>query len=198
MSLAANDFQEGTNISFFVDFDGIPFVIHNSATCIICNDLAQFFRNLRAKKSSVETTHGLALADYVGTISIIITTNNGERMQYHIPNIIYNPNPPYNILGISFFGKFLGKDDKPYPTSDDVGTLKDGYICNVPFSRVQRIQSASYDTTTRKHISVSDTKNTFSCPKRQLVSVSIDTITWLLTCSQLDSHITKQGMIRFS
>jgi hypothetical protein len=45
-----------------------------------------------------------------------------------------------------------------------VGTLTDGYVRNVPLSRVQRIQSGSHDTTTRKHISVSDTKtNTATC-----------------------------------
>jgi hypothetical protein len=43
-------------------------------------------------------------------------------MQYHIPNALYNPNYPFNILEIPFFGKFLGRDDAPYPTSDDDGT----------------------------------------------------------------------------
>jgi hypothetical protein len=43
-------------------------------------------------------------------------------MQYHIPNAINNPNSPFNILGILFFGKFLGREDVPYLTSDDDGT----------------------------------------------------------------------------
>jgi hypothetical protein len=43
-------------------------------------------------------------------------------MQYHIPNAIYNPNSPFNILGIPFFGKFLGREDATYPTSNNDGT----------------------------------------------------------------------------
>ena len=73
VSLATNDLQEGTTISFSFDSDGIPSIIDNSATCcIICNDRAQFTGNLRAEKLSVKTTHGLASTNYVGTISITI------------------------------------------------------------------------------------------------------------------------------
>jgi hypothetical protein len=43
-------------------------------------------------------------------------------MQYHIPNAIYDPNSPFNILGILFFGRFLGREDTPYPTSNNDGT----------------------------------------------------------------------------
>jgi hypothetical protein len=67
-------------------------------------------------------SHGSVSTDCVGTISLTITTNDGERMQYHIPNAIYNPNSPFNILGIPIFGKFLGLEDTPYPTSDNDGT----------------------------------------------------------------------------
>jgi hypothetical protein len=51
-----------------------------------------------------------------------MTNNDGDRMQYHISNAIYNPNFPFNILGILFFGKFLGREDVPYPTSNNDGT----------------------------------------------------------------------------
>ena len=43
---ATVDPQEGTNNSFSFDSDGLPFVIDNSATCIICNDRAQFVGHL--------------------------------------------------------------------------------------------------------------------------------------------------------
>jgi hypothetical protein len=43
-------------------------------------------------------------------------------MQYHIPDAIYNPKSPFNILGIPFFGRFLGREVSPYPTSNDDGT----------------------------------------------------------------------------
>jgi hypothetical protein len=42
-------------------------------------------------------------------------------MQYHIPNAIYNPNSPFDILGIPFFGAFLRRDNAPYPTSNNDG-----------------------------------------------------------------------------
>ena len=121
-SLATVDPQEGTDNSFSFDSDGLPFVIDNSATCIICNDRAQFVGHLRAEKSSIETTNGSASAEFVGTISLTLTSDNGEELQYHIPGAIYDPNSPFNILGIPFLGHFLGRNDSPSPTSDDDGT----------------------------------------------------------------------------
>ena len=122
VSLATSELQESPDNSFSFDSDGLPFVIDNSATCIICNDRAQFVGNLRAKKSSVETTHESASTDYVGTISLTLTTDDREKLQYHIPDAIYDPNSPFNILGIPFFGRFLGWGDLLCPTSDDDGT----------------------------------------------------------------------------
>ncbi len=97
--LATSEIQEGTNFFFSFDSDGLLFVINNSATCIICNDWTQFVGDLWAERSSVETTRSSASTDYVGTISLTITTNKGDLMQYHIPNAIYDPNSPLKILG---------------------------------------------------------------------------------------------------
>jgi hypothetical protein len=122
VSLATSEIQECTDFSFSFDSDGLLFVIDNSAICIICNNRMQFVGDLQAERSSVETTHGSASTDYVGTISLTVTTNKRDRMQYHIPDAMYNPNSPFNILGIPFFGKFLGREDAPYPTSNGDGT----------------------------------------------------------------------------
>jgi hypothetical protein len=46
VSLATSEIQEGTNFSFSFDSDGLPFVINNSVTCIICNDRTQFIGDL--------------------------------------------------------------------------------------------------------------------------------------------------------
>jgi hypothetical protein len=46
VSLATSEIQEGTSFSFSFDSDGLPFVINNSATCIICNDWMQFVGDL--------------------------------------------------------------------------------------------------------------------------------------------------------
>jgi hypothetical protein len=46
VSLATSETQEGTNFSFSFDSGGLPFVINNFATCIICNGWTQFVGNL--------------------------------------------------------------------------------------------------------------------------------------------------------
>jgi hypothetical protein len=50
--------QECLDTSQSIDSDGIPFVINNSATCIICNDRSKLVGPLRVQHTSVETTHG--------------------------------------------------------------------------------------------------------------------------------------------
>jgi hypothetical protein len=61
----------------------------------------------------VKTTHGMTSSIYVGMIAICLTTNNGKTMQYQIPDAIYDPNSPFNILGILFLGEFFGRNDEP-------------------------------------------------------------------------------------
>ncbi len=108
-------------------------MINNSATCIIYNDRSQFVENLRAQVSSVETSHGTACSNYVGTIRIKLTTDEGTTIQYHIPGAIYAPDSPFNILGIPFFRSFLGQDNMPYPTQDDNGTYIISSASHSPF-----------------------------------------------------------------
>ena len=52
-------------------------------------------------------------------------TNDGQSFEYHVPNAIYDPNFPFNILGIPFLGDFFGSGNSP-PTRDDEGT----YVCS--------------------------------------------------------------------
>ena len=72
VSLATNDRQEGTTISFSFDSDGIPSIIDNSATCcIICNDRAQFIGNLRTEKSTFPVRESQAFSiTYIHTQNI--------------------------------------------------------------------------------------------------------------------------------
>jgi hypothetical protein len=107
IALASNNVKEGTDISCPFDMDSIPFVIDSSASCIICNHWSQFVGSLCTEKLSVETSHGTALSNYVETISLLLTANNGTTMQYHIPDAIYDPNSPFNILGNLFGGHSL-------------------------------------------------------------------------------------------
>ncbi len=86
------------------------------------NDRSQLVGNLWTQESSVETSHGIACSNYVGTIRICLTMDEGLTIKYHIPSAIYAPDSPFNILGIPFFGSFLGQDNTHYPTQDDNGT----------------------------------------------------------------------------
>ncbi len=122
VALTFKNDKEGIDNSCSFDTDVIPFVIDNSASCIICNDRNQFVENLRAQESFVETSHGTACSNYVGTIRICLTMDKETTMQYHITGAIYAPHSPFNILGIPFFGSFLGQDNTSYPTQDDNGT----------------------------------------------------------------------------
>jgi len=94
--------QECSDTSQSFDSDGIPFVIDNSATCIICNDRSKLVGPLRVQHTSVETTHGTASSVYAGTIAICLTTDAGQTFKYHVPNMIYNPNLPLTFWASHF------------------------------------------------------------------------------------------------
>ena len=93
--------QECLDTSQSFDSDGIPFVIDNSATCIICNDRSQFVGPLRVQHTSVETTHGTASSAYAGMIAICLTTDAGQTFKY-VPNMIYDPNLPLTFWASHF------------------------------------------------------------------------------------------------
>ena len=113
--------QECSDTSQSFDSDGIPFVIDNSATCIICNARSQLVGPLQVQHTSVKTPHGTASLVYAGMIAIRLTRNAGQTFEYHIPNAIYDPNSPFNILGIPFLGDYFGAKDT-VPNRDDDGT----------------------------------------------------------------------------
>jgi hypothetical protein len=124
--------KECSDTSHSFDSDGIPFVINNSATCIICNDSSQFVGPLRVQHTSVETTHSTASSAYAGTIAIRLTTDAGQTFKYHVPNAISDPNSPFNVLGIPFLGDYFGTKDT-IPNRDDNGTYVRSYASKTTF-----------------------------------------------------------------
>ena len=54
-------------------------------------------------------------------IAVRLMTDAGQTFKYHVPNAIYDPNSPFNILGIPFLGDYIGAKDT-VPTRDDDGT----------------------------------------------------------------------------
>ena len=63
----------------------------------------------------------MANSSYADTIAICLTTDEGQTFEYHVPNVIYDPNSPCNILGIPFLGDYFGAKDT-IPNRDDDGT----------------------------------------------------------------------------
>ena len=110
--------------SMLFDTDGISFVIDNSATCVICNDKSQFKPgSLHEKPNAVETAAGVTKSSQVGILRLTLTDDGGKTYTYEIPDAIYDPNSPFNILGIPALGDFFGKDDDDPNSSDDDGTF---------------------------------------------------------------------------
>jgi hypothetical protein len=102
------------------DTDGIVFVIDNSATCIICNDRTQFVGDLRLEQCEVETSLGTGRSEFIGTIRLRLTDNAGVTHPYDVPDAIYDPKSPFNILGVPFLGEYFGSKDST-PTFDEDG-----------------------------------------------------------------------------
>jgi len=95
------------------DTDGTPFVIDNSATCIICNVRDFFIGELEDSDYEVTTSNNSSRPQKKGTIRLSIADDAGVSHTYEIPNAIYDPDSPFNILGVPFFGKFLGTEFQP-------------------------------------------------------------------------------------
>ncbi|EJK58187.1 hypothetical protein THAOC_21711, partial [Thalassiosira oceanica] len=49
-----------------------------------------------------------------GTIRLNIVDDDGNPHIYEIPNAIYDPDSPFNILGIPFLGEFFAKPEDPH------------------------------------------------------------------------------------
>jgi hypothetical protein len=113
--------QECLDTSQSFDSVGIPFVIDNCAICIICNDRSQFVGPLRVQHTSVETTHVQPVRRMLVQLLFISRRMQGKRSKYHVPNAIYDPNLPLNILGIPFLGDHFGAKDT-VPTRGDDGS----------------------------------------------------------------------------
>ncbi len=48
----------------------------------------------------------------VGTIRLVLKDEAVKTWSYGIPDIVYNPELPYNLLGIHFLGKYFARNDE--------------------------------------------------------------------------------------
>jgi hypothetical protein len=98
-----------TAVSF--DMDGIPFIVDNSATCIIAS--------VQVTVNTIENSK--TRQHYKGTIHLKLVDDANIKYTYDIPGAIYDPASNFNLLGISKLAKYF-KDWNSLPG--------DGVDCN--------------------------------------------------------------------
>jgi hypothetical protein len=48
----------------------------------------------------------------VGTIRLVFKDDKGKTWSYDIPDVFYDPESPYSLLGIPFLGKYFARNDE--------------------------------------------------------------------------------------
>jgi hypothetical protein len=109
------------------DTDGVFFCVDNCATCIICNDKSMFVGDLTPSNSEVLTSNGQNVPALEGTLRISITDDQGVPHQYDIPGALYDPESPFNLLGIPFLSQYFG-DHKDMGTKITSGCYQSHFI----------------------------------------------------------------------
>ena len=93
------------------DTDGIPFIIDNSATCILSNVRSLFIGPLKAESTSITTADGeVSKQRYIGIMRLKLTDDANVLYSYDIPGCIYDPNTPFNIIGLPFLQEYFGDE----------------------------------------------------------------------------------------
>jgi hypothetical protein len=100
------------------DTDGIPFIVNNSATCIITSERSLFVGNLTSVNVQVDTIKATQVKQqYEGTIQLEVVDDSNVAHTYDIPCGINDPSLQFNLLGISKLADFF--QDKDYLPGDD-------------------------------------------------------------------------------
>ena len=99
--------------SFSVDTDGVYFIINNSANGGICNIKSMFVGDFERHRVTLVTAYGRTTAEkLVGTICLVLKDGKGKTWSYDIPDVVYDPESPYSLLGIFFLGKYFARNDE--------------------------------------------------------------------------------------
>jgi len=119
IALATTPRPRGGNAPVSFDTDGIPFIIYNSATCIICNEWSLFVGTLQPENYSVETVQAtVSQKRYAGMIRLELDDDSNDIHEYEIPEAIYDPNTQFNFIGIPFLAAYF--NDMNCSAGDDV------------------------------------------------------------------------------
>jgi hypothetical protein len=99
--------------SFSVDTDGVYFIIHNSANGGICNFKSMFVGDFERHRVTLVTAYGRTTTmKPAGTIHLVCKDDEGKTWSYDIPDVVYDPELPYSLLGIPFLGKYFARNDE--------------------------------------------------------------------------------------
>jgi hypothetical protein len=109
------------------DSDGTFFCVDNSATCIICNEKSMFVGDLKPCTSEVLTSNGQNVPALEGTLRLVLTDDEGVKHQYDIPDVLYDPESPFNLLGVPFLSQYFG-DHKTMGTKITSGCFQSHFI----------------------------------------------------------------------
>jgi hypothetical protein len=111
LATSTDQYQNPNSLSF--DTDGVYFITNNSANGGICNIKSMFPGDFEQQIVALVTAEGRATAmKQVGTIRLFPKDDAGKTWSYDIPDVVYEPELPYGLLGIPFLGKCFARNDK--------------------------------------------------------------------------------------
>jgi hypothetical protein len=96
--------------SFSVDTDGVYFIIDNSANDGICNIKSMFVGDF--EQQIVTLFSRTTTVKLIGTICLVLKDDTGKTWSYDIPDVVYDPESSYGLLGIPFLGKYVARNDE--------------------------------------------------------------------------------------
>eukprot|EP00956_Cyclotella_meneghiniana_P040853 scaffold207340_cov112-Cyclotella_meneghiniana.AAC.1 len=62
-----------------------------------------------------------------GIIRLVLIDDTGDKHQYDIPGALYDPESPFNLLGVSYLSKYFG-DAKTMGTNIKSGAYKSTFV----------------------------------------------------------------------
>jgi hypothetical protein len=72
-----------------------------------------FVEDLERHRVTLVTAYGRTTTKkLVGTIRLILKGDGGKTWSYDIPDVVYDSESPYSLLGIPFLGKYFARNDE--------------------------------------------------------------------------------------
>jgi hypothetical protein len=105
--------------SFSVDTDGVYLIIDNSANGGICTIKSMFVGDFERHRFTLVTAYGrTTTVKLVGIIRLVLKDDKDKTWSYDIPDVDYDPESPYSLLGIFFLGKYFARNDEANEFND--------------------------------------------------------------------------------